>query len=167
FSGVATVLTVHNLGYQGIHDAWVLGLAGLGLEQFYPGGPFEFWGRVNFLKVGLAFADTLTTVSPRYAREIQENGEFGLGLEGVLRRRIGSKAAPISSSCRRDTSRAGSIRCTACATAPFRWCVPPADWPTPSRNSIRSLGAATDSGSTSSKRWTCCRRCAAPWRSIA
>src|SRR5204862_7666829 len=87
FSGVATVLTVHNLGYQGIHDAWVLGLAGLGLEQFYPGGPFEFWGRVNFLKVGLAFADTLTTVSPRYAREIQENGEFGLGLEGVLRRR--------------------------------------------------------------------------------
>ena len=87
FGDVATVLTVHNLGYQGIHDAWVLGLAGFGLEQFYAGGPFEFWGRVNFLKVGLAFADALTTVSPRYAREIQESGEFGLGLEGVLRRR--------------------------------------------------------------------------------
>ena len=87
FQGVATVLTIHNLGYQGIHDAWVLGLAGFGLEQFYAGGPFEFWGRVNFLKVGLAFADALTTVSPRYAREIQESGEYGLGLEGVLRRR--------------------------------------------------------------------------------
>jgi starch synthase len=87
FGDVATVLTIHNLGYQGIHDSWVLGLAGFGLEQFYPGGPFEFWGRVNFLKVGLAFADAITTVSPRYAREIQESGEFGLGLEGVLRRR--------------------------------------------------------------------------------
>ena len=87
FDGVATVLTIHNLGYQGIHDAWVLGLAGFGLEHFYPGGPFEFWGRVNHLKVGIAFADVLTTVSPHYAREIQENGEFGFGLEGVLRRR--------------------------------------------------------------------------------
>ena len=87
FAGAASVLTIHNLGYQGIHDAWVLGLAGFGLELFYPGSPFEFWGRVNNLKVGLSFADALTTVSPRYAHEIQENGEFGFGLEGVLRRR--------------------------------------------------------------------------------
>ena len=41
------VFTIHNLGYQGIHDAWVLGLAGFGRELFYPGSPFEFWGRVN------------------------------------------------------------------------------------------------------------------------
>ena len=87
FRGVATVFTIHNLGYQGIHDSWVLSLAGFGLEQFFPGSPFEFWGRVNFMKVGLSFADALTTVSPRYSREIQENGEFGFGLEGVLRRR--------------------------------------------------------------------------------
>jgi len=87
FRGTATLFTIHNLGYQGIHDAWVLGLAGFGLEQFYPGSPFEYWGRVNHLKVGLSFADALTTVSPRYAREIQESGEFGFGLEGVLRRR--------------------------------------------------------------------------------
>ena len=87
--GVATVFTVHNLGYQGIHDAWVLGLAGFGMEWFYPGSPFEFWGRVNHMKVGLSFADALTTVSPRYAHEIQQNGEFGFGLEGVLRRRSG------------------------------------------------------------------------------
>jgi starch synthase len=87
FRDVATVFTIHNLGYQGIHDPWVLGLAGFGLENFYPGSPFEFWGRVNHMKVGLSFADALTTVSPRYSREIQENGEFGFGLEGVLRRR--------------------------------------------------------------------------------
>jgi starch synthase len=74
FRGAATVFTIHNLGYQGIHDTWVLGLAGFGLESFYPGSPFEFWGRVNHMKVGLSFADALTTVSPRYSREIQENG---------------------------------------------------------------------------------------------
>lgn len=86
FAGAATVFTVHNLGYQGIVDPWVLGLAGFGGELFYPASPFEFWGRVNTLKVGLAFADLLTTVSPRYAREIQ-TPEFGFGLEGVLARR--------------------------------------------------------------------------------
>jgi starch synthase len=85
--GIATVFTVHNLGYQGIHDPWVLGLAGFGRELFYPSSPFEFWGRVNYMKVGLAFADLLSTVSPRYAREIQASGEFGFGLEGVLARR--------------------------------------------------------------------------------
>src|SRR5206468_9179227 len=83
----ATVFTIHNLGYQGVTDPWVLGLVGFGAEHFYPGGPFEYWGRVNFMKVGLAFADMLSTVSPRYAQEIQTSGEFGLGLEGVLRRR--------------------------------------------------------------------------------
>ena len=84
FSGTATVFTIHNLGYQGITDAWILALAGFGGEQFTIGGPFEFWGRVNSMKVGLAFSDMLSTVSPRYAVEIQESGEFGFGLEGVL-----------------------------------------------------------------------------------
>jgi starch synthase len=67
----------------------VLGLAGFGRELFYPSGPFEFWGRVNYMKVGLSFADLISTVSPRYAREIQTSGEFGFGLEGVLARRSG------------------------------------------------------------------------------
>lgn len=87
FHDIATVFTIHNLGYQGLHDAWVLGLAGIPLEHFAPGGPFEFWGRVNFMKVGIAFSDLLSTVSPGYAREIQSSGEFGFGLEGVLERR--------------------------------------------------------------------------------
>jgi starch synthase len=87
FAGLATVFTIHNLGYQGIHDAWVLGLAGFGRELFYPASPFEFWGRVNYMKVGIAFADMISTVSPRYAREIQTTGEFGFGLEGLLEQR--------------------------------------------------------------------------------
>ncbi len=89
FRSVATVFTLHNLGYQGIYDPWVLGLAGFPRELFYPSSPFEFWGRVNHMKVGLAFADLLSTVSPRYAQEIQSSGEYGFGLEGVLRRRSG------------------------------------------------------------------------------
>ncbi len=87
FGGVATVFTIHNLGYQGIYDAWVLGLAGFGRDLFYPASPFEFWGRVNYMKVGIAFADMISTVSPRYAREVQTTGEFGFGLEGLLERR--------------------------------------------------------------------------------
>jgi starch synthase len=83
----ATVFTVHNLGYQGIHDPYLLGLAGFGRELFYPASPFEFWSRVNDMKVGLVFADMISTVSPRYAEEIQSSGEFGFGLEGVLARR--------------------------------------------------------------------------------
>ena len=89
FAGVATVFTIHNLGYQGIVDAWVLGLAGFPRDAFYPRSPFEYWGRVNFMKVGILFADLVSTVSPTYAREIQSGGEFGFGLEGVLRRRAG------------------------------------------------------------------------------
>ncbi len=87
FLGLATVFTIHNLGYQGIHDPWVLGLAGFGGELFYPASPFEYWGRVNTMKIGLAFTDLITTVSPRYAKEIQSSGEFGYGLEGVLKHR--------------------------------------------------------------------------------
>jgi len=84
FAGTGSVFTIHNLGYQGIHDPWLLALAGFGRDVFHPTGPFEFWGRVNDMKVGLSFADLLTTVSPTYAREIQSSGEFGFGLEGVL-----------------------------------------------------------------------------------
>jgi starch synthase len=87
FARTATVFTVHNLGYQGIHDPFVLGLAGFGRELFYPTSPFEYWGRVNYMKVGLVFTDMISTVSPRYAIEIQTSGEYGFGLEGVLGRR--------------------------------------------------------------------------------
>ncbi len=89
FADLATIYTIHNLGYQGIVDPWVLGVAGFTREFFFPQSPFEYWGRVNFMKVGIVFADLVSTVSPTYAREIQSSGEYGCGLEGVLRRRTG------------------------------------------------------------------------------
>jgi starch synthase len=89
FANVATVFTIHNLGYQGIVDSWLLSVAGFSRDLFFPQSVFEYWGRLNFMKVGIAFADLVSTVSPTYALEIQSNGEYGCGLEGVLRRRTG------------------------------------------------------------------------------
>lgn len=87
YRGTGNLFTIHNLGYQGIFPAEILRAAGLSMDLFYPTGPLEFWGRVNFMKAAIVFADRLTTVSPRYAREIQTTEEFGFGLEGVLRAR--------------------------------------------------------------------------------
>lgn len=82
---VPTVLTIHNLAYQGIFDkAWVPRL-GLRWEDFTING-FEFFDRLSFMKAGINFADAITTVSPTYAEEIQRP-EYGNGLDGVIRRR--------------------------------------------------------------------------------
>ncbi|MCX7769835.1 MAG: glycogen synthase GlgA [Proteobacteria bacterium] len=77
------VLTIHNLGYQGIFWAYDMHLTNLSWEYFNP-NLLEFWGNINFLKGGIYTADAITTVSPRYAEEIL-NEEFGFGLDGVLR----------------------------------------------------------------------------------
>jgi len=79
----ATVLTIHNMAYQGIFPPEVFDLTGLARPQFWHPGQLEFWGQVNFLKAGIVNADLVTTVSPTYAREIT-TPEFGCGLEGVL-----------------------------------------------------------------------------------
>lgn len=84
WSRTKSLLTIHNLAYQGVFDKDVLDIIGLGWELFYPTGPFEFYGKVNFLKVGIIFADAVNTVSPTYKEEIQ-TPEFGEGLDGVLR----------------------------------------------------------------------------------
>jgi starch synthase len=83
-----SVLTIHNIGYQGMFWKWDLPWTGLGWELFNPEG-VEFYDHVNFLKAGIIFADAVTTVSPTYAREIRSSPEFGRGLEGVLRSRAG------------------------------------------------------------------------------
>ena len=79
------VFTIHNLAYQGRFWAedWHL----LNLDRHYFTPEFlEFYGEINFLKAGVVFADAVTTVSPRYAAEIQ-TPEFGEGLDGLLRAR--------------------------------------------------------------------------------
>ncbi len=84
---VRVVQTIHNLAYQG--RFWAADWHLLNLDaRYFSSDWLEFWGDINFLKAGLVFADVLTTVSPRYAREIQ-TPDFGEGLEGVLRARGG------------------------------------------------------------------------------
>lgn len=85
FSATATLLTIHNLGYQGVFPASDFPNINLGWELFTPEG-IEFYGNVNFLKAGLITADLLNTVSETYAKEILRP-EFGFGLDGVLRKR--------------------------------------------------------------------------------
>jgi starch synthase len=83
-----TVFTVHNLAFQGLFPPAVIDSLGLPKGLYHPEG-YEFWGQVSLLKAGLAVADRLTTVSPRYAREIQ-TPEQGAGLDGFLRARKGA-----------------------------------------------------------------------------
>jgi starch synthase len=85
FSRSATVFTIHNLAYQGIFPANHFDLTRLPPEVFSLRG-MEFFGKCNFMKAGLSYANFLTTVSPRYSKEIQQE-EFGCGLEGVLKER--------------------------------------------------------------------------------
>jgi starch synthase len=87
FVRMRTVLTVHNLAYQGVFPAERFGVLGLGEEELTPLSPFEFWGKLNFLKSGLVYAHKINTVSPTYAHEIQTDEVLGSGLEGVLRGR--------------------------------------------------------------------------------
>jgi starch synthase len=78
-----TVLTIHNLAYQGSfwsHDFGLTNLAG----QLFSAGGVEFYGNLNLLKGGILFADAITTVSETYAREIQ-TPESGSGLDAVIR----------------------------------------------------------------------------------
>ncbi len=80
-----SVLTIHNIAYQGHFSQKQFGNLGLDPSFFSMEG-FEFYGKINFLKAGLLFADFLTTVSPTYAEEIKTK-EFGFGLEGVIRKK--------------------------------------------------------------------------------
>ncbi|MCI0586774.1 MAG: glycogen synthase GlgA [Planctomycetes bacterium] len=79
------LFTIHNLAYQGLHEKEILPRLGIPWDLFAIEG-LEFYGRANLLKGGLVFSTLLNTVSPTYAREIQEE-EMGVGLDGVLRHR--------------------------------------------------------------------------------
>ena len=86
FENTHTVLTIHNLGYQGVYPSDIL-------PHFRFEGGRELFdkedlqsGQINFLKTGIRYADRLTTVSPTYAKEIQTE-TYGMGLHGLLRER--------------------------------------------------------------------------------
>ncbi len=86
FTNTATVFTIHNLAYQGLFPATSFNKTGLPRQIFTPEG-IEFYGKLNCLKAGLVFSDAITTVSPKYAQEIQSSPEYGFGLEGLLQKR--------------------------------------------------------------------------------
>ena len=85
-----TVMTVHNLAFQGQFPAGLLATLGLPPDSFTIDG-VEYYGTIGFLKAGLRFADRITTVSPSYAIEIR-TPEGGMGLDGLLR----ARAAAVS-----------------------------------------------------------------------
>jgi starch synthase len=86
FQSARSVLTIHNIGYQGIISSALH-------DDVLPGGPVSMFdqtefsaGRINLLRTGLAYADRITTVSPTYARELC-SAEYGMGMETLLRTR--------------------------------------------------------------------------------
>lgn len=82
-----TVMTIHNLAFQGKFSKDLLDTLGLPAHAFTADG-VEYFGDIGFLKAGIALADRITTVSPTYANEIR-SAEHGMGLDGLLRHRAG------------------------------------------------------------------------------
>lgn len=87
-----TVMTVHNMGYQGTFPGVIAPEIGIPWDVYNPDG-VEFWGQVSFLKAGLVYSDRVTTVSPRYSREVL-SPEMGYGMDGILRS-LGSRFCGI------------------------------------------------------------------------
>ena len=85
FENIVSLHTIHNLAYQGIFWHWDMLLTGIGWEHFTY-DKMEFYGKLNLMKTGVMFADGVSTVSPRYALEIQSL-TFGCGMEMVLQHR--------------------------------------------------------------------------------
>ena len=84
FKKIKSLLTIHNLAYQGIFPKKEF--SKLKVKKDFLSSNFEFYDQINMLKAGIIYSDRVTTVSPQYAKEIQ-TPEFGCGLEGVLRHR--------------------------------------------------------------------------------
>ena len=84
-SALPSVMTIHNLAFQGVFPSGVLGELALGTADWHIEG-VEYYGHLSFLKAGLRHAHAVTTVSPTYAQEIQTDDE-GMGMQGLLRTR--------------------------------------------------------------------------------
>ncbi len=94
WSSTSTLLTIHNLAFQGRFSSRLFADSNLPTEAWQMEG-IEYYGDLNFLKGGIAYADVVSTVSPTYASEILTK-DFGCGLEGVLQRRQEDLAGVIN-----------------------------------------------------------------------
>lgn len=86
WAGTPCLYTIHNLAYQGRYGADRMASTGFDPELFHP-ECLEYHGDLNLMKGAITLADRISTVSPRYAREIQTR-EYGEGLDGILRNRV-------------------------------------------------------------------------------
>jgi starch synthase len=87
FEKTAGIFTIHNLAYQGrFAPEPTMEYSGFGMQNFYQGSWFEYYGGTNFMKAGIMFADKITTVSPTYSREIRSE-YYGEGLHNILNTR--------------------------------------------------------------------------------
>ena len=85
YANMKSLITIHNLHYQGVFGRDVLWAVGLN-DGYYTGGDLEFFGNASFLKAGIMHADAVSTVSKTYANEIQ-TPSYGYGMDGLLRQR--------------------------------------------------------------------------------
>jgi starch synthase len=86
YKDTRTVFTIHNMAYQGIFPKSSFAKTGLPDKVFGTQG-IESGGKLNLLKAGLLYSDAITTVSERYAKEIQDSEEYGCGLQDFVRKR--------------------------------------------------------------------------------
>ena len=100
FDRTVSIITIHNLGYQGLFPQSDMPLTGFDKSLFTPEG-IEFYGKINFLKAGLISADSITTVSHNYAKEILSR-EYGFGLDGVLRKRASALTGIVNGIDRKE-----------------------------------------------------------------
>jgi len=103
-----TVMTIHNMAYQGMFWQWDMLLTGIDWQHFN-WEQMEFYGQLNLLKTGIVFADAITTVSPTYAREIQQ-APGGCGLEGVLAARAATVTGIVNGIDTHDWNPATDLR---------------------------------------------------------
>ncbi|MCP4632773.1 MAG: glycogen synthase GlgA [candidate division Zixibacteria bacterium] len=87
FNNVKTLYSIHNLAYQGNFPEKSFKKLGIDKGYWQPLSPFEYWGKLSFMKAGISFADIINTVSKTYAEEIQSTDEYGFGMEGLLKDR--------------------------------------------------------------------------------
>ena len=86
YTRTRSLYTIHNIAYQGHYPYSSFRKAGFHPVDYTP-EKFEYYGGISFLKSGIVFADNINTVSPNYAREVQQDSAMGFGLEGLLRSR--------------------------------------------------------------------------------
>lgn len=84
FAGTKTILSIHNVGYQGNFDPRAVQTGGFPNDLWYPMSPIEFHSKFSFMKAGVSYTDIVNTVSEKYAQEIQSDPDYGFGLEGIL-----------------------------------------------------------------------------------